>query len=596
MWLGILTFGVVAISALVLALFDVAFSGGQEDTSYLEDFWQSLLRVLDPGTMAGDVGWGRRVLALLITLFGLLVAGTLIGVIAAGVENRIERMRRGRSVVFESGHVVVLGASVRLPLLVRQLVLAGAQRGGSVIVVMADRDSAEMQQDVRKVVGDMLGSRLVFRSGDPTHPPDLDLVRLDKADMVIVLGDEDAGDPRAIRTVVAVAAALGSRDSIPIVVELQERASADGLTRAYGNAVHPLVPAQAVARIAAVALREPGVGQVAVALLDDRDSDIHISRLPSLEQRTFAEALEAFPTARPIGIMSSNDEITLNPAPDTRFHPGDRVVLVSESPNEPIEFASSESLSAQSGPVETALNLEQSEQHILVWGWSDLAAYLLADWGEAASPSSSVEVLLDPSEFDGDEVTHGGEGSVVDVSMGDLSDLETRLRRQPRIDTILLCAPPTDEGEEAADSRTLLDLVGIRQVLLTLEDPPPRVIVQLLDTANIPLADMPNADDFVVSEAIAAQLIAQLAEQPERRSVFLGLYAADGASIHLVPAKRLGLEGRTSAYDVYRTAYGFGVLAIGWRRTGTHGGQLVLNPHRLQEVDLDEDDQIVVIG
>jgi hypothetical protein len=48
-----------------------------------------MLRVLRPGTMAGDVGWGRRILALAVTLFGLLVAGTLIGVIAAVVEDRL---------------------------------------------------------------------------------------------------------------------------------------------------------------------------------------------------------------------------------------------------------------------------------------------------------------------------------------------------------------------------------------------------------------------------------------------------------------------------------------------------------------------------
>ena len=75
-WLGILTLVVVAISAIALALFGVALSGSQGD-SYFESFWQSLMRTLDPGTMADDVGWGRRILALLVTIFGLLVSGRL---------------------------------------------------------------------------------------------------------------------------------------------------------------------------------------------------------------------------------------------------------------------------------------------------------------------------------------------------------------------------------------------------------------------------------------------------------------------------------------------------------------------------------------
>lgn len=108
LWLGVVTLAAVLVSSGLLAAFGVDFAGSQE-TSWLEDFWQSLLRVFDPGTMAADVGWGRRILALLVTIFGILIAGTLIGLIANGVEQRVEEMRRGRSTVVETGHAVILG-------------------------------------------------------------------------------------------------------------------------------------------------------------------------------------------------------------------------------------------------------------------------------------------------------------------------------------------------------------------------------------------------------------------------------------------------------------------------------------------------------
>ena len=53
---------------------------------------ESLLRTLDTGTMAGDDGWRQRLVALGVTIFGLLVLGTLIGVIATGVEAQIDRI------------------------------------------------------------------------------------------------------------------------------------------------------------------------------------------------------------------------------------------------------------------------------------------------------------------------------------------------------------------------------------------------------------------------------------------------------------------------------------------------------------------------
>ncbi len=56
-WLGVVTLLTVVLSSLLLAAAGVTFSGSNED-SFLEDFWQSLLRTMDPGTMAGDIGWG----------------------------------------------------------------------------------------------------------------------------------------------------------------------------------------------------------------------------------------------------------------------------------------------------------------------------------------------------------------------------------------------------------------------------------------------------------------------------------------------------------------------------------------------------------
>jgi ion channel POLLUX/CASTOR len=168
-WLGAVTLTILVVSSLLLTFSGVTLAGS-EDQTWLEDIWQSMLRVLDPGTMASDVGWGRRLLALTITLFGVLVASTVIGIIASGVEARIERMRRGRSAVVEADHLVVLGRlERRLALVIGQLVLANAGRGGTTIVVLADRDPSELNEEVRALVRDLRGSRLVFRAGDPTR-------------------------------------------------------------------------------------------------------------------------------------------------------------------------------------------------------------------------------------------------------------------------------------------------------------------------------------------------------------------------------------------------------------------------------------------
>jgi len=161
-----------------------------------------------------------------------IVLGTLIGVIATGVEAQIDRMKRGRSAVVESDHIVVLGASSLLPDVVDQLCRTNAGRR-TAIVVMADQDPTGLAEEVRQGVENTFGNRLVFRDGDPTRLADLELVRLAHCRTVVVLnGDGDhSGDARAVHTVLAVREALGDLDRTPIVVVLDEQ----GVVRAKGT-------------------------------------------------------------------------------------------------------------------------------------------------------------------------------------------------------------------------------------------------------------------------------------------------------------------------------------------------------------------------
>ena len=99
--LGGITVLVVLVSSVVLATFGVSFSG-DESTTWIEGFWQSMLRLMDPGTMSDDLGFWPRLIALLVTVVGILIVGTLIGVISSGVEQRVEGLRRGRSAVVET--------------------------------------------------------------------------------------------------------------------------------------------------------------------------------------------------------------------------------------------------------------------------------------------------------------------------------------------------------------------------------------------------------------------------------------------------------------------------------------------------------------
>lgn len=596
LWLGAITLMVVLVSAALLAIFQVTFSGGQ-DTSFLEDFWQTLLRVMDPGTMASDVGWGRRILALGVTVFGILVAGTLIGVIAAGVEDRVESMRRGRSVVAESDHIVVLGDSRRLPILLYQLSLAKTVRGRGTIVVLAGRDPSELHEDVRRVSTARLGVRLVVRSGDPTRPADLEMTRLQDARTVIVLADDRGGDARAIKTVMAAGAMLGDFGDLPIIVELSDPILGQGLAQAWGANVHPIVPTQAITRTASFALRDRGLGQVLTRLTDLEGSDLHVVAEPELIGLSFGEVVSRYANARPLGRMVSNGRVELNPDPEVTFGTDDRLVVIADDARAMSPSTRSSHLSP-SPPPHPSLSPgdTRAEEHLQVVGWNDLGAAMLDDWAQFAAKGSWAEVFYDPRVLGPEEINTpaGSDGPrIVLTPTTDLPVVPGSL--SPDATTVLLLSYASQLRADDADSRTLLESASLRRHLGEQTGTVPRVITHLVEANNIPLSGTQALDDFVVSDAIGSQLIAQFAEQPERRPVLLEFYLPGGPEIRLIPAAKLGLTGAFQAGEIFDSVYQNGLIAIGWRLHGEEG-DLVLNPHESSRVELGSDDDIVLIG
>lgn len=589
---GITLAGVLLASAL-LAMFSATFDGSR-DTSWLEDSWQSMLRVIDPGTMAGDVGWGTRLLALLITVFGILIAGTLIGLVATGIEQRVGELRRGRSPVVESGHVVILGASSRLPVVVEQLALAYRSRRRNAIVVLANREPDELWDDVRGYADSLHSTRLVFRWGDPTRISDLAIANVREARAVVVLADDDAG---AVKAVLAAGAALGGFDRIPIVVDLDDPETAAGLALACGGTVEPLVATRSVARIMAFALREPGLSQVVEELIGFRGADIHIHEAGDLTGRSFAESVFRFTNARSIGRIRSSGSVEINPAPETPFDRGDRLIVIADDDQAP-KVGPREPPDRGHESVAPPPSMHDDLERVLVIGWNALGTQLITALGNQTAPGSSAEVIYDTELFEPSELPDGGESGLT-TTLTPTTSVSWRKGVAGLIGditSIVLLGYRRGMSIEEADSRTLLNLMLLRSDLAARGGIAPRIIVELLDADNVGLARVTGADDYVVSDAIISRLMAQLAEQPERRPILLSLYDGEGSTLHLIPAEDIGLSGDVRFDSIVAAAYAYGLLALGWRSADERGGEVVLNPDNDDQISLLGGDQIVVIG
>lgn len=273
-WLASMTVALILVASLVLAIFRVRINDAS--VGFVEGFWQSMLRVIDPGTMGGDNGWGLRIVALLVTIGGIFLASALIGIIAAGIDAKVQDLRRGRSFVVEHGHTLVLGWSPRIFTIVSEICVANENQSDACIVVLADREKTEMEEELRTRVDTRRNTRIVCRTGEPASLHDLAIVNVAHARSVLVLGDveEPGGDAGIVKSVLAVLVATGSDDR-PIVAEVSDGEIATALGAAGGGRVLCVRAPDIIARITAQACRQSGLSAVCQELLDFDGDEIY---------------------------------------------------------------------------------------------------------------------------------------------------------------------------------------------------------------------------------------------------------------------------------------------------------------------------------
>ncbi|MCK7527077.1 MAG: hypothetical protein MZV64_60445 [Ignavibacteriales bacterium] len=98
--LFVLSLAIVFVAGAVITLAGLT-QDGDENISFGEAAWESLMRTLDSGTMGGDTGCGFRIVMLFVTLGGIFIVSALIGVLNNAIEGQMERLRKGRSRVLE---------------------------------------------------------------------------------------------------------------------------------------------------------------------------------------------------------------------------------------------------------------------------------------------------------------------------------------------------------------------------------------------------------------------------------------------------------------------------------------------------------------
>ena len=597
-YLAFLTIALVLTAALVLAITGTEIDESK-DLDFIEAFWQSLLRILDPGTFSGDNGWFLRIVMLLVTLFGISIAAVLIGLIASGIEQRIEALRRGRSTVVETDHTLVLGFSPRIFTIISELCVANENRKRPAVVVLADRDKQEMEDELATRIDDVRGTRVVCRTGDPSNLAALEVANATEARSVIALGnDGPSGDAEVVKACLAVLHCLGSRD-VPIVAEMNDAETARAIREASDGRVITVRSTEVIGRITAQACRQAGLSAVCQDLLDFEGDELYFAPAGELVGRTFGESLLAFDESSVIGIRHADGTSAVNPPMDTVFVEGDSVIAISEDDDTIVfsGFRDEGAHAAAPGPAETG------PEQLLIVGWNVLGPTILTELDQFVPDRSAVDVLVDPDLVDPSELQELPVQRLrvhYEAERADLDEL-TQTVSGREFDHVVILGYRDALDPSEADARTLLTLLLLRRALndSAVDGRECRIVTELMDASDVELARATGADDFVVSDALSSYFLVQLSENPELAPVLDDLFDAEGSAVGLKPAPwYVAPNGAMPFSRIVAAARDRSEIAVGYRLAHGPDGlpEVVMNPPKSATITLAPQDQIVVIG
>jgi voltage-gated potassium channel Kch len=603
--IGVL-FLMAALLVVIVALVVAALTSEGQQLGMGRLIWMGLMRTLDPGTMGGDEGSLVFLAGMFTaTLAGIFVVGALIGILTTGLDSKLEELRKGRSLVVEKNHTVILGWSPQIFSIVSELVIANANQRNACIAILAEKDKVEIEAEIRDKVGPTGRTRVVCRTGSPIDLNDLEIVNPHAARSIIILSPEkSADDSETIKTILALTNNPHRRaEPYHIVAEIKEAKNLEAARLVGRNEAELVLTADLIARITAQTCRQSGLSVVYTELLDFGGDEIYFKEEPGLIGKTYGEALMAYETSSIIGVSSSQGRVKLNPPMDTCFEPGDQVIAISED-DDTIQLSGLGKVPSDRPAIDSSENDCQIPEKTLILGWNSKAPKIVHELDNYVVPGSEITVVAGMDEKEMEICCHCEllQNLGVKFFQGDPTSralLDELVQHQ--YDHVITLGDLERFGPDEADSRTLVTLLHLRDIA-NRSGHPFSIVSEMLDVRNRALAEVTRADDFIVSDKLVSLMLSQISENKQLSAVFEDLFDPDGSELYLKPAGRYVELGKpVNFYTVLEAARLKGETPIGYRirveaNNPAKSYGVRVNPRKMELVSFEKEDRIILLA
>lgn len=603
-WLALISLVVIVIAGAVLALTGIAPEGG-EPVGFIEGAWESLMRTMDAGTVGGDQGWSFRGVSLVVTFAGIFVFSALIGVISSGLEEKLSELRKGRSQVLETDHTIILNWSPSIFDVISELIIANQSRHKPRIVIMANKDKVEMEDEIAAKIGDRKNTRIICRSGDPTDLYDLAIVNPQTSRSIIVLSPEgEDADAQVIKTVLAlVNDPQRRRERYTIAAEIRDASNADVARIVGGSELQLVLADDLISRIVVHTSRQAGLSAVYSELLDFDGCEIYTIAQPELSGKSFASAVLSYENSTLIGLALPSGKIEINPPPNRVIADDEKAIIISEDDASIVTWDGD--LGIDKAAILPIVRRVTDVERTLILGWNRRGPMITRELARYVAPGSQLIIAADAPQFEADMANLDIDPRLMSVDHR-IIDTSNRAALDgldiPSFDHVLVLGYSDSMTSQSADTRTLITLLQLRKIGEACGRHV-SVVSEMIDVRNRELAEVTRAEDFVVSNKLVSLMLAQASENDTMAAIFGELLDEEGSEIYMRPVSDyVALDRPVNFFTLAYAAMRRGEIAIGYRRQREDDedernlGGVVVNPPRSHRISYDETDMLIVLA
>jgi voltage-gated potassium channel Kch len=603
--LGFLSLIIVMFSGLTIWYLQIA-PESQEPLGFIESIWQSLLRALDSGAMGADNGWPFRIISFLVTLGGIFVLSILIGVLGTTIEEKLNNLRKGKSFVIEKEHTLILGYSSKIFTIISELVIANENVKNPRIVILADKDKVEMEDEIKNKIGDLKNTKIICRSGVPYDFSDLEIVNPQQSKSILILtpDEEENADSLTIKTILAITNNPNRRSSpYHIVAEMKDIANYEVAKMVGKDEAEILFVDDIIAKIIVQTSRQSGLSIVYTELFDFDGVEIYIQSENKLIGKSYGEALSLYEDSSLIGIKQMDGSVKLNPEMDYVIKEDDMAIVISED-DSAIVISDNQKNNFDENLILNVNHNQINTENILLLGWNSIASTIITEIDKYVGPKSKIVVVssFEKYEEEVNELRSNLQNCTLDFQLNDTTNRKVIEKLNiTSFDSVQILCYKEEMDMQDADAATLITLLHIRKILDD-ESKDIKVVSQMLDAKNRALASITKADDFIVSDKLISLLMSQVSENKFLMKVFESLFEAEGSEIYLKPVTEyVSHDAPVDFYTIIESARRKGHTAFGYRlehlaEDSSAAFGIQVNPNKSTKIQFNANDKIIVLA